>query len=240
MMAKIKFKELYKEELLFETEKEFANFFTELKNDFCKDIMEGNIPLMTLSGSFPSIERIEILSESSYTDTEEGFQYKGTFKVVGVRSKNLYDSVTIELSNIRFLKKVNINDYIGSILKLRYTGSLIKLEDIEAHSKITNKEMCNNRTITLKKMSDESELLQLTLDLEKQINHKNFEVNYTSLGSTQSYFCYYNEEKERSYLKDLCLQTKNYDITIRVIDNDLYESYLLATGAINPKIRKAI
>lgn len=241
MLAKIKFNELYKEEFLFETDKELVDFFTMMKNEFCNDILNRNIPLLTLSGSVPSIERIEVIPVSDYQETAQGYRYSGTFKVVGIRSLIVYDVITVELEDVRFLKLVDsIDDYLASTFKLRYSGSLIKLEDIKLHSQLTKKDMENRRVVSLSKLTDETELLQLTLELEKVINRKNFEVSYTAMGTTQSYFCYYDNENERKYLKDLFLQTKTYEVKVRIIDNDLYETYRLANGEYKPKIRKAI
>lgn len=244
MMSRIRFDRLYENEFVFKSEEEVISFFKEMKDVFCKDLLEKNIPLMTLNTT-PLFGRIKIeVVDFVILQSTTSYSCKGTFNVVGDKTGIIFDTINVELYNVNFLKKVNsVSEYLASTFKLRYSGYMTRLEDIEEHSRISQKPLENSRIIninSIKQQRSEDSVSELVFQVAKEIKNQHFEVHYKSSMNTQSVFCFYdgNHEAHMDYLKYLVESTKTYDINIRVIDNEAIELYKLSKGTYKPNIRK--
>lgn len=252
MKATLTFEYLYEQPFDFDSESGMMDFFKEMKERVCHDLWNKNVPLLSLHKDKPSLERIEVLLvESSYIPTDDHYQYKASFQIVGTRTKTVYDTIDILLEDVQFLTRVSsIDEYLSSIFKMRYSGFLMKKEDIEHYCSVSGKTLENKKLYELKGINEIENLMEetyrdkvrrMTNLLKNTLKNKSFEVYYTLMGTTQSFLYFYDEQEQEDhleYLTYLVERTRTHQISFRIIENEIYEMFLLANDLYKPNIRK--
>lgn len=246
MKATFTFKHLYKEPFTLNTDSEVINFFKEMKRTICSDLLKKNVPLLSLIPNNPAMEKVMIVQDDIIKNDNT---FSGLFQVIGVHSKTVYDSITVEIQNVEFMKKLpSIENYISSILKMRYSGYLIQLEDVEEYSQVTGMNLLSNNLHTLDRITEVENLLEEThrdkvkrvaRELNILVKEKPFEVFTTLMGITQKVYYLYDNEEHMDYLEYLVDRTRTHEVSIRVIENEIYEIHQLAKKAHKPNIRKS-
>lgn len=229
MTSKITFNKLYQGENIFENEKDVFSFLKEIKNDICTSFIQKRNPVSQLDKTRPVFERVEIeVANSEYNENKDSCSYEAEFEVLGTLSGIKHDIIKISLFDVPFLKDIDsIENYLVSLFKLRYRGCLSTEDDISCYSNAINLERENSRTFKIKEIADykdEIELRSSILELAQMVKRKPFEVTFELHGIEQKYISFYDNNRA-DYLKRLIERTQTHNVNIRVIDNEIAETF---------------